>query len=241
MEKILSQSIDTLFEKPALFIPMVVPAIAAGTVVLDILWAFWHSGFNIQYFESLNTLFFVYVVLILCLLHIFFLLMEGLLIYRFMKEGEIDLIRTFLQTCKIFPIFFLTFFLFLAVYIGLVLPFSLLVQYGGVGVIVLAAAVTIISIFMIPLLFYLLPSTADGHHFHNAFLHSISFLRRDFRRGISLGLLFSLISIGVSAVPVVGTILQYIFLIPFFTGVMTIYYLMEEKGEEYKIEVGVRY
>jgi len=217
MEKIFTQAIDTIFKKPILLVPMTIPAISAMVFAGKILIDFWRSGFDIYYFANFDISHLIYAVIILFLIYIFFLLMDGIMIYDFTSRGNIEIKKTILKSIKIFPIFLATFLLFLIFYIIVILPFSFLATLGTYGIILMFAGIFFVVLFISPV------------------------IRRDLKRGFYLGLLFLLISLGVSLIPIVGTFLQYIFLIPFFIVVITIYYLKEERGIEYSIEVEVKY
>jgi len=241
MEKIFTQAIDTIFKKPILLVPMAIPAVFAMTFAGKIFIDFWRSGFDIYYFANFDISHLIYAVIILFLIYIFFLLMEGIMIYDFTLRGNIEIKEIILKSIKAFPIFLATFLLFLIFYIIVILPFSLLAALGTCGIILMFAGIFFVVLFISPIMFYILPSTADGKYFHNALIKGVNFLRRDLKRGFYLGLFFLLVSLGVSLIPIAGVFLQYIFLIPFFIVVITIYYLKEEKGIEYSIEVEVKY
>jgi len=234
MEKIFTQAIDTIFKKPILLVPMVIPAVFAMAFAGKILIDFWRSGFDIYYFANFDISHLIYAVIIL-------LLMEGIMIYDFTLKGNIEIKKIIFKSIKVFPIFLATFLLFLIFYIIVILPFSFLATLGTYGIILMFVGIFFVVLFVSPIMFYILPSTADGKHFHNALIKGVNFLRRDLKRGFYLGLFFLLISLGISLIPIVGTFLQYIFLLPFFIVVITIYYLKEEKGIEYSIEIEVKY
>jgi len=240
MEKIFTQAIDTIFKKPILLVPMVIPAVFAMAFAGKILIDFWRSGFDIYYFANFDISHLIYAVIILFLIYVFFLLMEGIMIYDFTLKGNIEIKKIIFKSIKVFPIFLATFLLFLIFYIITVLPFSLLAALGTCGIILMFVGIFFVVLFISPIMF-ILPSTADGKHFHRALIKGVNFLRRDLKRGFYLGLFFLLISLGISLIPIVGTFLQYIFLLPFFIVVITIYYLKEEKGIEYSIEIEVKY
>jgi hypothetical protein len=105
MEKIFSQAVDTLFKRPVLLLLMAFSAtssmIFAGKIFID----FWKSTFDIHYFTDRDFTWMIYAVILLFLVYVFFLLMEGLLIYDVMLKGDVEIKKILLRSVKEFPLF----------------------------------------------------------------------------------------------------------------------------------------
>jgi hypothetical protein len=106
MEKIFTQAIDTIFKKPILLVPMAIPAVFAMAFAGKIFIDFWRSGFDIYYFANFDISHLIYAVIILFLIYIFFLLMEGIMIYDFTLRGNIEIKEIFGNIFTFFDILY---------------------------------------------------------------------------------------------------------------------------------------
>ncbi|MFQ6088096.1 MAG: hypothetical protein ACE5K0_04265 [Candidatus Methanofastidiosia archaeon] len=149
--------------------------------------------------------------------------------------GKLSLKKSLLLTLRLYLPFSLTFLLLIlisipafvlaGVFSALFIPISLIL-YMFFSILFSL----VVAILLYPLIFYVMPIiVVQRKYFLDALIESYKMTRKDLKTHLLLGILFVLVSGGVSLViPVLGSFLSYVLVFPFFTICFCILFREEE-------------